>query len=643
MASCSSSDSVVRAIDEYRDDSSYDTSSNVSSSSGHTTEEYTSGVPGIPVETFQESIRTRTASGADTSTSSPPSSPLDEQETVYSCALEVPSKTDERRLDSLRTWFQIPDDLNPRLAVRGEWCCQPRFGIGVYEAYLLGGLRLPLNAFARELLTRLGLGVCQLNPNVWRLIVSMQVLWMEVFDGDRPITVDEFLYCYKPSEINQSRGFHQFTARGNDCRLIKSLPSSDRNWKTEFFFVSGFWAGHPVEIGRDSFAPYTGDIGNLRLEAVGRPSLSKFHRDRVHRARLHPERDFHSLVTLKRLHKWGLGPEPSVEALAHELTTRRRMATMKGNKGKEVVNEVARPEPQPQPHPASGEKRKSLSKHVDLASLPSRRGKKAKFGPSRTETVRPELPPQPPVLVVDVDSSTPLSATPSKSPAPDSSQPPQRTSTNLLENEDLAWERFQEAVKGEDVAAWYDMSLKEFEHSGVHDLFKAMSKFIAASRQATEMDRTRVLLEKRIEEVKNDCRTWAEVANKAKDEAEEFKALVGELKSDTARKDERLELLQKENDELNLLLKKAKDEAVEEFKASKEFTDLMDTNYAAGFEDFRMDAMDNFPEVDFSTIKLNLAAATSSLVHTGSDDVNIEDDASTKPAQDDPNVNAPSS
>ncbi|KAL4606507.1 hypothetical protein ACB092_09G107800 [Castanea dentata] len=493
MASFSSSDSVVRAIDEYHDDSSYDTSSNASSSGGHTTEEYTSGVPGILVETFQESIRTRTASGADTSTSSPLSSPLDERETVYSCALEVPSKTDERRL-----------------AVRGEWCCQPRFGIGIYEAYLLGGLRLPLNAFARELLTRLGLGVCQLNPNTWRLVVSMQVLWMEVFDGDRPITVDEFLYCYKPSEINQSRGFHQFTARGNDYRLIKSLPSFDRNWKTKFFFVSGFWAGHPVEIGRDSFASYTVDIGNLRPEAVGRPSLSKFHRDRVHRARLHSERDFHSLVTLKRLHKWGLGPEPSVEALAHELTTRRRMATMKGNKGKEVADE-------------------------------------------------------------------------------------------------------------------------------------AMSKFIAASRQATEMDRTRVLLKKRIEEIKNDCRTWVEVANKAKDEAKVLKASVGELKSDAAKKDERLELLQKENDELSLLLKKAKDEAVEEFKASKEFTDLMDTNYAAGFEDFRMDAMDNFPEVDFSIIKLNLAVATSSLVHTGSDDVNIEDDASTRPAQDDPNADAPSS
>ena len=128
----------------------------------------------------------------------------------------------EQRLNNLKIWYQIPDEFNPRLPVHGEWCCFPRFGIGIYEAYFLGGLRLPLNAFARELLIRLGLGVCQLNPNARRLIISMQILWKEVFGGNRPLTVDEFLYCYKPSEINQSNGFYQFTARGSNCRLIKS-------------------------------------------------------------------------------------------------------------------------------------------------------------------------------------------------------------------------------------------------------------------------------------------------------------------------------------------------------------------------------------------------------------------------------------
>ena len=100
------------------------------------------------------------------------------------------------------------------------------------------------------------------------MIVSMQYLWREVFERDRPLTMDEFLFCYKPSEINQSQGFYQFTARGNDCRLIKYFVSSDRNQKTEFFFVSSFQSGHPVKVGRDTFAPQTGELGNLRPEGM---------------------------------------------------------------------------------------------------------------------------------------------------------------------------------------------------------------------------------------------------------------------------------------------------------------------------------------------------------------------------------------
>ena len=75
-----------------------------------------------------------------------------------------------------------------------------------------------------ELLVRLGLGICQFNPNASRLVISMQILWSEVFGRDCPFTVDEFLFCYKPLEINQSLGFYQFTARGKDCSLIKLLP-----------------------------------------------------------------------------------------------------------------------------------------------------------------------------------------------------------------------------------------------------------------------------------------------------------------------------------------------------------------------------------------------------------------------------------
>ena len=99
----------------------------------------------------------------------------------------------------------------------------------------------------------------------YRLYVSFVE---EVFDGNRPLTVDKFLYSYKPSEISQSLGFYQFLARGSNCRLVKSLPTSNRKWKTKFFFVSEFWVRNPIEVGRDPFPPYTSEIGNLRPEGM---------------------------------------------------------------------------------------------------------------------------------------------------------------------------------------------------------------------------------------------------------------------------------------------------------------------------------------------------------------------------------------
>ena len=148
---------------------------------------------------------------------------------------------------------------------------------------------------------------------------------------------------------------------------------------------------------------------------------------------------------------------------------------MKENKEKEVVGEEGRPETQAQVRPSTGDKRKPLFKNLDIGNLPSRRGKKAKHVSS--QTTKPNLPPpQPSIKIYDVDSSTPTETTPSKTPPskttlPATYQPSAHVPTNIIENENLAWERFQKAVTNEDKNACYDMSLKDFEHSGVHDLF----------------------------------------------------------------------------------------------------------------------------------------------------------------------------
>ena len=169
-----------------------------------------------------------------------------------------------------------------------------------------------------------------------------------------------------------------------------------------------------------------------------------------------------------------------------------------------------------------------------------------------------------------------------------------------------------------------------------------MSKFIATSRQATGLGKTRILLETRIQELNDESKKWAEAVAIAKEKEKELLNLIEELKTDIVEKDTCLDHLQKKNDKLSTLLSNAKADAVTEFKSSKEYTNLLDANYAAGFEDFRRKAIENFPEVDFSSIKLNLTAATSSLLQASFEDVNVEDDATTLPPKDDPKVNAPS-
>ena len=119
----SSSDSVDKTINEHTNPSSFSSSSNSnssdsdSSSEGNNIDEYEYGVLGLPLEVIQEGLRTRSESGSKAGTSAPLSTNQDEVEIVYSCAIGVVSKTDDRKLDLLKKWYQIPNELNHRLAV----------------------------------------------------------------------------------------------------------------------------------------------------------------------------------------------------------------------------------------------------------------------------------------------------------------------------------------------------------------------------------------------------------------------------------------------------------------------------------------------------------------------------------------------
>ena len=116
---------------------------------------------------------------------------------------------------------------------------------------------------------------------------------------------------------------------------------------------------------------------------------------------------------------------------------------MKENKGKGLANEETMQEgTHSQPCPEIGDKRKTLSKTIDMGSLPSRQGNKkamnksSKSGVVKHGLVIPSAPTkQPSVQIFDLDSSNP--------PETAQSKPPRSAPMNLLKNKDLAWERFQ--------------------------------------------------------------------------------------------------------------------------------------------------------------------------------------------------------
>ena len=108
-----------------------------------------------------------------------------------------------------------------------------------------------------------------------------------------------------------------------------------------------------------------------------------------------------------------------------------------------------------------------------------------------------------------------------------------------------------------------------------------------------------------------------------------------ELKADNIEKDTRIVYLEGQVFEFVSSLEKARGEAIAAFKKSNEYKNRLDNHYAAGYEDFRADAKETFPDLDFDFFKLPLATE-SSLLQTSSEDVNITDDANNEVTQDDP-------
>ena len=174
-----------------------------------------------------------------------------------------------------------------------------------------------------------------------------------------------------------------------------------------------------------------------------------------------------------------------------------------------------------------------------------------------------------------------------------------------------------------------------------------MSKFYTVTCQAKELATEAKTTKDKAKELNNEVLLkkgevlrLTEDFNRLQGSEMKLKNEVEELKADNLEKDTRIVHLKGQVSEFASSLEKVRKEAIAVFKKSDEYKNLLNNHYAAGYEDFRADAKETYPDLDFDSFKLPLTNE-SSLLQTSSEDVNIMDDANTEVTQDKPKTSLP--
>ena len=146
----------------------------------------------------------------------------------------------EKHFNTLRANYQSPNSIPIRLPYKSEKCYYKWVeGVGVYEKMLKTRLRFPLSSLHHELLKYLGLSINQISPNTWKVFIAMDVLYGAMSNGAKRLTMREFLHCYRPDEIDKSKGIYSFVPRSPLLKVIFETPNSNGEWKSHYFFLEG--------------------------------------------------------------------------------------------------------------------------------------------------------------------------------------------------------------------------------------------------------------------------------------------------------------------------------------------------------------------------------------------------------------------
>ncbi|KAL2519045.1 Uncharacterized protein Adt_15292 [Abeliophyllum distichum] len=168
-------------------------------------------------------------------------------EVVRWAALDVPSILVEEDLTRMREQYRIPSDVELILPGPNERACFPREGCtALHLNAFVSGLRLPLHPMLRRILRAYSLAPTQVSPNGWSQMVGGMYLWFRhSFGMEMPLHV--FQTVYQPRKLPKKKGkeeeagWYYFYPWGSHKPLVTGCPSSIKQWKESWFWVSGNW------------------------------------------------------------------------------------------------------------------------------------------------------------------------------------------------------------------------------------------------------------------------------------------------------------------------------------------------------------------------------------------------------------------
>ncbi|GFS38898.1 hypothetical protein Acr_00g0060040 [Actinidia rufa] len=170
----------------------------------------------------------------DETSQSPSSPPPNSPKMDTSSLTKEGNVMTQAELDKLGSTYSFPSGIRLRIPGDGETILSARQGeVAFYEAAFQAGLRLPLHPTIREILIHYKICPAQLSPNAWRSVICSLVIWRHF---KRHMSCDEFRCLYSLSPLPDS-GWYYFKARP-DKNLLRESLSNVKGWKTRFFFAS---------------------------------------------------------------------------------------------------------------------------------------------------------------------------------------------------------------------------------------------------------------------------------------------------------------------------------------------------------------------------------------------------------------------